>query len=1127
MRRLARLPATLGVLVALAGLTGLAAGVVAGMVAVAPVDATTSTVSWPRAGADPTPTTAFLVPYRPAQLRADIPCASLREAARRRDATTVLATTTSDASRGLVVRADRGTTRLLVDGRSRVLDLPPGDCSTRVDVDASGMRVSVGGRLTEFRREQPVPEVFAITTDLTGAPARGLSLTARTPSWFDVVPSPEKSSLITVALQLAAVTLGLLVALGGLDRPAGRYHRPRTVDEAVERLGRLALAASVAGWVRGVRTARRVVRWAAHPRTWALAGIDVGVVVGLVWWSVVGPMTDDDGFAAAIARRAAAGGPVSNYYRWFDASEAPFASGQQVLGLLVGPGVDPLALRTPSVLAGIAVWFLVTRGVLRRGLGGGAGMSVAVRLATAVLAAAWWLPYGLGTRPEPLVALGVTAVLTIVLRAVRPESRHAAVLVASAVAIAAVTVTVAPSGLIGLAPIVLAAPRLARALRGHRSGLAGLGWAVATASAVAGVASVAVVVVFARQSWHGVMVATSIHQQFGPSQPWYAEWLRYSYLFGDDSWGSATKRLPVLLAVALAVPGFVLLARRGRAALGVPSAQATVLLGLAPLGLALLAVTPSKWSHHFGSLAGFGAVSGVAVLVALVREAGRPRPDPVLRVIGPGTVLGVVVAAAASFAGPNAWWAYSSAYLPWATGPVVPVAGPGRWLVAAAVLAVVAVPAAWLGRRSRGIGAQGAVGTREALTGAAALTPALLGPLAALASVTVLVFSFAAAADPPPGAWSLGARNLAVARDPGSPASCGLADRVQVLTTAARGPLTTVPGPDGTATLDGFVEQGGWVDAPPARPGDTDGTRDGRFAWGSKGGGEASVGGLTSGWFVLPRPGREQELALSVAGRTSDGASVTLEYGRSGRRGITTIVRRPVVEPPAAQRGYRGYAPDAERARLQDESRDRSGWRTVTVPAGDLPPDADRVRVLARDDRADVGGWVAATGPRLVDVVPLRRYLATRTPVVVDWAIAFAWPCLTDLAPVARGVAATPRALITTPPAVADPLRGERTVDDARPDDVVPERWTLGTDALVTARDSAASFAGMREAADLEEVDTRLAGEPGRVWGRLMIPDYRSLERDAYDVRATTTRVAGTEGDPAPSRDPRPPGGGP
>lgn len=1106
------LPPLRAVVAAVLVVAGLAAAVVAGQVATAPVDAAGSIVSWPKAGAPPESTTAFLVPYRPAELHAEMPCAALREAQRRDGRTTVLATTTSDATRGLVVRGDEGTVRLLLGGRSLDLRLPEGDCALRVDVEASELRVTLGGREVVDRPYEAAPEVFAITTDLTGSSAEGLKLTARTPTWFDNAPTQEKSDLIAGQVRLVAVVLALLVVLTVLDRwrdepaagPTGRGL------EGLRRLGAEAVGGLVAADLRALRALLR-------PRTWALAAIDAGVVGLLAWWVVVGPMTDDDGFATAIARNAADGGPLSNYYRWFNASEAPFTASQQILGLFLDAGIAPTTLRMPSLLAGVATWVLLTRGVLRPGLGD-AGRSVGVRLLAAVAFACWWLPYDLGTRPEPLVALGTTGVLALVLRACSPRVRFRLAMLATAVGLAALTVTVAPSGLLTVVPFVLAAPRIGRVLceGADPQWWARAGRTVAHVVACAGTAAIAVVVVFASQSWHGFVVATRIHQDFGPSQPWFAEWLRYGYLLGDDSWGSASKRLPVLVAIVLAVPALVLLVRRLRddttETVSERSTAAILLLGAAPAGLVVLAVTPSKWSHHFGSLAGFGAVSAVAVVVGLVRAAGTgDRPDP-LRAVGAITAVGVAGAAALAFSGPNAWWGYANARIPWSTGPVTPFAGLGPWLVVAGVGGLVAIGLVAVLR---------AVGGRDRkpdpLTAACAAAPVATAVLAMAASVGVLVHSFAVAADPPPGTWSFGAQNTAAVSAPGSPAVCGVQDRVEVLTTVPGGPL--VPERGSTAVLDGFADQGGFPTPPPARPGDEDDTRDGRFAWGSDDGGAATVGSLTSPWFVLPTPGPREELALSVAGRTTNGASITLEFERSD--GSAPLGRRTVEEPPAPDRGYRGFASTPEEAGYQDRNRDLDDWRTVTVPGSGIPPGADRVRVLARDDRSDDRGWVAVTGPRLVRPTPLRAYLADRGPVVVDWAIAFAWPCLGDLATVRRGIAQAPGAIVTTPRSPDDPLEGARTVDDTVPGDVVPERWTLGTDALVTSTDTGASFAGARQAAALEEVDTRLVGDPGRVWGRLLVPDYRSLATDAYDVRTTTVRIPGSTGDPAPVRDPQ------
>ncbi|MEJ2871490.1 arabinosyltransferase domain-containing protein [Actinomycetospora sp. OC33-EN08] len=330
---------------------------------------------------------------------------------------------------------------------------------------------------------------------------------------------------------------------------------------------------------------------------------------------------------------------MGNYYRWFDASEVPFSSGQRWLAAFLDDGLSPVALRTPSVLAGLALWFVVTRGVLGPALGP-AGRSVSIRAVAALALLVWWLPFDLGARPEPLVALGTTTVVALVLRAVRPGTdggrvSHPAALLAVAALVAGLTVTVAPSGLLAAAPFLLCPVRAVRAVRGaggHRefgraARITRAVLPVAHLVAIAGVAAVAVTVVFDRQSWHGFLVATDIHQQLGPNQPWYAEWLRYGYLFGDDSWGAAAKRVPVLLGLLLALTGLVLLAR-GRRSGELVGRESVLLLGLAPTGFALLAVTPSKWSHHFGALAGFGTV-GLVVTVVALRRAMRAR-DPVV-----------------------------------------------------------------------------------------------------------------------------------------------------------------------------------------------------------------------------------------------------------------------------------------------------------------------------------------------------------------------------------------------------------------------------------------------------------------------------------------------------------------
>nr|WP_281376351.1 arabinosyltransferase domain-containing protein [Actinomycetospora corticicola] len=1093
--------------------SGIAAVVVALAVPGAPVESSTSTVSWPSAGAAPVPTTLFLVPYRPASLEVTVPCGAVRAARARTAETTVLATTVGAPADALAVRTrpatGDGPTALQVISSGRVVpvEVPDDDCGLRIVADASGLTVTVDDRVAATVPGAPVPEVFAATTDLTGRDAAGLALTARTPAWFDNAPSPEKAALLTAQPELALVGL-LFVLLAGALAP--RRPAPRGLRELASVRG---LAIVRTRWRRSRRRVRAAaLRTVARPVVLARLAVDAVVAVGLAWWSIVGPLTDDDGFAAVIARQIR-DGDVGNYYRWYNASEVPFATNQRLLAGFLDDGIGPLALRTPSVLAGLLTWVVLTRGVLRPALGAD-GRGVAVRVLAAVAFAVWWLPYDLGARPESVVALGTVVVTALVLRAVRQGTGHPVVLLAVAALAAALTVTVAPSGVLAAAPFLLGLPRVLRALGpgvredGAVARVTRVVLPAAHVAVVAGLAAVALVVVFADQSWHGFGVATEIHRQIGPNQPWYAEWLRYGYLFGEDSWGAAAKRVPVVVGLVLAGTGLVVLARGSggeRTCDGVLGRESVLLLGLLPAGFGLLAVTPSKWSHHYGALAGFGAIGIVAAVLALWR-ASRGRDRVVAATAGVATLL-LVLGAAFAYAGPNAWWAYSGFGLPGSTGPQRPFDAVVLWLLVVAVAAVLAVVVA---RRRRPDEGPPLV---AAALAAAPLVPAATAVVVVTVSVLLLGSSFAAAADRG-DRYSLAAQNRAELA--GAPGACGLQDRVEVLRTVPAGPLTPLRG--STDTMDGFVADGGAVDPPPLRPDQTDGTDgttdtpDGRFTWGSRADGDGSVGEMTTGWFGLTRPTGDQELAVGVAGRTSDGASLTWEFGRGDRM----VGERPVVEDPEPDRGYRGYAATAEQERLQDEGARRDRWRTVTLAAGEVPADADRVRLRATDDRTDTGGWIAFTGPRVVAPVPLDRWLADRGPVLVDWAVAFAWPCAGELPRVAGGTAQTPGAIITTPTAPFDPVPGERTTNPSPPGDIVPERWTGGTGGLFLGRDSGGSFAGLEAAGSLRELDTRLPDEPGRRWGRVLVPDLGDLETDRYDVTTTTRTLPGTEGDPAP-----------
>src|SRR5438270_726007 len=279
---------------------------------------------------------------------------------------------------------------------------------------------------------------------------------------------------------------------------------------------------------------------ASTPITPTSTRADVGVIGVLAGWAIIGPLTDDDGFATTIARNAALTGNVGNYYRWWNASETPFALTEQLLAPLTQVSLAPLWLRLPSTVLGVATWFVLSRGVLGAALPGVAG-TVRIRLLAAVCLLAAWLPYNLGVRPEPYVAGAVTAAL------------------GWAALVAGLTIPISPSGLLVAAPIVVFGPRIVAILRESARGRAEV---AARVLLLCCIAAVGLTVIFADQTWDGLVTATRWHTFFGPSLPWYQEPERYRFLLGKDQDGSATKRIPVLLTLALLPVVGSLLARR-------------------------------------------------------------------------------------------------------------------------------------------------------------------------------------------------------------------------------------------------------------------------------------------------------------------------------------------------------------------------------------------------------------------------------------------------------------------------------------------------------------------------------------------------------------------------------------
>jgi arabinosyltransferase C len=823
----------------------------------APVFGEETTLTWPRSGDAVRSTTVTVVPYRPDTLTVTLPCSVLRSAI-----PTTVFTTANDG--GLVVRSGPDGATLQLDETTIPLAVDAGlACRTTVSAGPQGVAITAPDGIVTLLPESPVPKVFGFRTDLRADQARGMEATATVATPFGTSPTGLKAILIGLHLLAVALALALL--------PRAR-RRPRHL--------------TVRLW------------W-----------IDALVIAALMLWAVIGPLAVDDGWASVIARNIAATGDPGNYFRWWNAAEVPFALSQQLLAPMTDVSLAPLWLRLPSTVLAVATWLVLSRGVLQAALPRGCNTTW-VRLLAAVFLLTAWLPFNLGTRPESYVAFGVTVVLALLWRA-----RSPAALGVAAVA-AGLTVAVSPTGVLVVAPILGFLPRIRRVLvRNNGSRLDQVACIVLISCA----GSVALVSMFADQTWTALLTATEWHNFWGPSLPWWEEPQRYRYLFGDDQQGSFAKRLPLLLTAALAA---VVVVRRRRGPAGL---LALVLV----LALALLALSPSKWSYHLGALAG---VMAAFLTVAVVSVLNRPAP------LSNSVIGGLLVAGAAAWAfhGPNTWWLPAVYALPWPDGPIrpwgVPLDTPLFWI---AVLC-----AAAFSRR-----------TVRAWPAVAAVT-------AAVVALAVLFGSFGTA-PMRRAAGSLALDN--VHRVTGGPL-CGLADDIEVL---PDGPPLRPLG--GTATLQGFAALAGYVAPPPDPPGAGAST----YLWGSHDVGDVS--NLVSPWFSLD-PG--QGIAASVSGRTDDGNTLTFEFGDSTTvLGTATPVDRVAPNEEPERPLWRTLGVDesdvptgADRVRIRatDDRSDEFGWLAVTGPRSRTA--VPLTRYLADRGPVVVGWPVAFLFPCIRDI---------------------------------------------------------------------------------------------------------------------------------------------------------------
>jgi arabinosyltransferase C len=455
--------------------------------------------------------------------------------------------------------------------------------------------------------------------------------------------------------------------------------------------------------------------------------------------------------------------------------------------------------------------------------------------------------------------------------------------------------------------------------------------------------SFAIAVIFADASLGAVLEATRIHDEIGPSLQWWQENTRYNYLFSFISMGSFAKRLPVLLAFAMVLLVMVLRERAGTSTER-QSSRAVAASGPAlafALSIGVLWLTPSKWTHHFGALIGLGTVVTVLMLADLPATL---RGHRVSRLSMAAITFVFSVAVALSFAGPNAWFGYSQYGVNEYLSPRL--SSPWLWILAGAAAAAIPV----LVRRQR----------RGELKVALEQTPVAVVVLALLASIGLCVGTFANAAVKLRGTWSIAKENT----DHLTSSSCGMGDYTQVLT---YGKLT----PTGSTEPffgNGFTAQGA-VYPPPVTPAEAGLPMWGSYVDGFGPGREWYTGEYVSPWYELPALDDRSDISVLVTGRLFDGNKVTVEYAKGD-------------ESPLGNRILRDYQSTA-------------GWRELVAADTTLAPaGTELLRLRLNDGSVDNGGWLATTAPRLRTGGQSLTDVIGRAPVLADWPIAIAFPCL-------------------------------------------------------------------------------------------------------------------------------------
>ena len=925
----------------------------------APVEQRVLTYSWNLDQAI-VATAVPLSSYRPVSLTVTVGCAQTNAAGA---AAAIFSTATSSPAAagqsptGLWIGTVENRVDVVLLGRTLLsrsrVELP---CDFTVTLTAERSSVTAGAVVLAEWEGDHRPEVAGFFSGLAAdASSAGLSARLVADTRFETSPTSTK---IGIGVAAAVCLVGSVAAVAVADRRAP-----------------------------GSRTVRL---WPA--RLAVARALDALVVGVLAVWTLIGPMTVDDGYTTTMVADAARSGYVGGYHHWLNSPEAPFGSFYDGFRLWTQAGTELLWLRIPGVALGVLSWLLLSRLVLPRIL----PVAKRCRWLTGLAAVAFlsaWLPYCNGLRSEPYVVVGMLLTWCCVERGVTTRRLFP---VAIGTVVAVMTVTVAPTGLIAPLVLVVAIGPIVRMLKARED----LRW-LPVVGVAAGVGLIALLVMFVDQTPAALQAGTDVRAFIGPNLPWYQELTRYQRLLRTpDVEGSFGRRVPVLLML-LALATLALLAlpwRVGGVRIGgVHSGATRRFVLLTALGLAALALTPTKWTHHFGTFA--ACVTVMVVLLAWVGVRG------VRSVAGRALLLGCIgfVGAVALF-GAVSWWFPSAEGIPWGGVPPA-LRGVPLWPVALAFGAVCTVAGfALMLAPSWGPTLQ-----RVLPSTALVLFVFLTGGL------VVQTYGLVRAVSTTSG-YTVGKDVLASLTG----GRCGLATALQLEPSPAAGVLEAASGTAGVATHAGGIRQG-VTSAEYANPYDIPTAHQWQAV-------DGQSGQLMTGWYPLPAAAQTGSSPVVVTAGGAGSVAVVVEFG--------------------TQRAGGGFEPTtAIELGLTDRVRD------IRLPVPDASRGAVAVRVRAQLTDGPPTSWISVTVPRVPQLVPFTSVYSANAPALLDWPVAPLMPCQ-RIATLSGGVAELPAFVLTggrpeaeaTAHSAGGPFAMIKNVADLRPVptylDGAPATWS-------------------------------------------------------------------------------------